>query len=304
MVLSHAHIDHAGRLPFLVRQGYQGTIWCTPATRDLCAVMLADSAHIQEKDAEFLAQAGQGVHRAAVCDAAQHADDRADDRCSVPQTVRCGSRGSRVLRRRRAHPRLGLGGAGLHRGQQRRGGWSSPETSAGPGCRSSAIPSRPMVRTSSSWNRRTAIVPRIHRRCAGAAGCSDSRNRSTRRPGSDSGIRGGTNAGAGVRPPRACRGGCDSLDPDLHRQPAGDRHDVGVRDASRHVRSRRRYGTNGSANCSDSSSCTTRVMSRSRRRSRRMHGPMVIIAASGMAESGADPCTISHKARLIRGTRC
>lgn len=59
IVLSHAHIDHAGRLPFLVRNGYQGTIWCTPATRDLCAVMLADSAHIQEKDAEFLARRGK-----------------------------------------------------------------------------------------------------------------------------------------------------------------------------------------------------------------------------------------------------
>ena len=59
IVLSHAHIDHAGRLPFLIREGYQGTIWCTPATRDLCAVMLADSAHIQEKDAEFLARHGR-----------------------------------------------------------------------------------------------------------------------------------------------------------------------------------------------------------------------------------------------------
>lgn len=54
VVLSHAHIDHSGRLPFLVAQGYTKTIWATPATRDLCAVMLADSAHIQEKDAEFL----------------------------------------------------------------------------------------------------------------------------------------------------------------------------------------------------------------------------------------------------------
>lgn len=56
VVLSHAHIDHAGRLPFLVAQGYTRTIWSTSATRDLCAVMLADSAHIQEKDAEFLAK--------------------------------------------------------------------------------------------------------------------------------------------------------------------------------------------------------------------------------------------------------
>jgi metallo-beta-lactamase family protein len=59
VVLSHAHIDHAGRLPYLARHGYDGTIWCTPATRDLCAVMLADSAHIQEKDAEFLARRGK-----------------------------------------------------------------------------------------------------------------------------------------------------------------------------------------------------------------------------------------------------
>ena len=56
VVLSHAHIDHAGRLPYLVRQGYQNTIFATPATRDLCAVMLADSAHIQERDAEFMAR--------------------------------------------------------------------------------------------------------------------------------------------------------------------------------------------------------------------------------------------------------
>jgi metallo-beta-lactamase family protein len=56
VVLSHAHIDHAGRLPLLTRHGYHGPIYCTAATRDLCAVMLADSAHIQEKDADFLAR--------------------------------------------------------------------------------------------------------------------------------------------------------------------------------------------------------------------------------------------------------
>jgi metallo-beta-lactamase family protein len=56
VVLSHAHIDHAGRLPFLVREGYDGPIHATAATRDLCAIMLADSAHIQVKDAEFLSR--------------------------------------------------------------------------------------------------------------------------------------------------------------------------------------------------------------------------------------------------------
>lgn len=56
VVLSHAHIDHSGRLPYLIAEGYSKTIWATSATRDLAAIMLADSAHIQERDAEFLAK--------------------------------------------------------------------------------------------------------------------------------------------------------------------------------------------------------------------------------------------------------
>src|SRR6266699_1289866 len=50
VVLSHAHVDHCGNLPNLVRQGFAGPIYCTPATRDLVAIMLADSARIQEED--------------------------------------------------------------------------------------------------------------------------------------------------------------------------------------------------------------------------------------------------------------
>jgi metallo-beta-lactamase family protein len=60
VVLSHAHIDHSGRLPYLVREGYSKTIFATAATRDLCAVMLADSAHIQESDARHLAKNQKG----------------------------------------------------------------------------------------------------------------------------------------------------------------------------------------------------------------------------------------------------
>jgi len=54
VLLSHAHIDHCGNLPNLVRQGFAGPIYCTPATRALAAVMLGDAAKIQEEDAAYL----------------------------------------------------------------------------------------------------------------------------------------------------------------------------------------------------------------------------------------------------------
>jgi metallo-beta-lactamase family protein len=54
VVLSHAHIDHSGNLPNLVKQGYENSIYSTFATRDLCLLMLKDTAHIQKKDAEYL----------------------------------------------------------------------------------------------------------------------------------------------------------------------------------------------------------------------------------------------------------
>ena len=54
IVLSHAHIDHSGRLPAFVKAGYRGPIYATPATRDLCEVMLRDSAFLQARDVEYV----------------------------------------------------------------------------------------------------------------------------------------------------------------------------------------------------------------------------------------------------------
>ena len=54
VVLSHAHIDHSGRIPLLTKSGFNGRIICTRATFDVCHYLLADSAHIQESDADYL----------------------------------------------------------------------------------------------------------------------------------------------------------------------------------------------------------------------------------------------------------
>jgi metallo-beta-lactamase family protein len=54
LVLSHAHLDHSGNIPTLVKRGFHGDIFCTPATRDLSSVMLRDAALIQDQDARYI----------------------------------------------------------------------------------------------------------------------------------------------------------------------------------------------------------------------------------------------------------
>ena len=66
VLLTHAHLDHSGYVPLLYRQGYRGHIHATPATCDLCAILLPDSGHIQEEDAAFLNRHGYTKHEPAM----------------------------------------------------------------------------------------------------------------------------------------------------------------------------------------------------------------------------------------------
>lgn len=66
VVLTHAHIDHSGYLPLLVRNGFRGRIYCSKATRDLCEILLPDCAHLQEEEANYANRRGYSKHRPAL----------------------------------------------------------------------------------------------------------------------------------------------------------------------------------------------------------------------------------------------
>ena len=66
VIVTHAHIDHTGRIPLLVKQGFRGNIYCTRLTGELMSIMLRDSAHIQESDARWKNQKGRRAGQPAV----------------------------------------------------------------------------------------------------------------------------------------------------------------------------------------------------------------------------------------------
>ena len=101
VVLSHAHIDHSGALPILCRSGYTGPIYATPATRDLCAVMLEDAAMIQAADARYLNRKIEREHvdaepiAPALRRRRRRARARPDDRGALPPSAAHRRRASR-----------------------------------------------------------------------------------------------------------------------------------------------------------------------------------------------------------------
>ena len=66
VVLTHAHIDHTGYLPLFVKNGFSGKVYCSEATRDLCQILLPDSAHLQEEEAAYANKRGFSKHHPAL----------------------------------------------------------------------------------------------------------------------------------------------------------------------------------------------------------------------------------------------
>lgn len=66
LILTHAHIDHAGLIPRFVKDGFKGKIYCTPPTQDLCEILLKDSGHLMEEEAEFLNKHKKSKHDPAL----------------------------------------------------------------------------------------------------------------------------------------------------------------------------------------------------------------------------------------------
>jgi len=89
VILTHAHIDHSGYIPRLVKEGFAGPVFCSPATLELCRILLPDSGHLQEEDARFANRHGFSKHRPAL---PLYTMQEAEDCLPQFRTVKAGQR--------------------------------------------------------------------------------------------------------------------------------------------------------------------------------------------------------------------
>jgi len=89
VILTHAHLDHSGYLPRLVKEGFTGPVYCSAGTRELCRILLPDSGHLQEEEARYANRAGFSKHHPAL---PLYTLQDADDCLKQFETVKVGSR--------------------------------------------------------------------------------------------------------------------------------------------------------------------------------------------------------------------
>ena len=166
LLLTHAHIDHSGRIPYLYKNGYRGLIYTTDATRDLCAIMLEDSAHIQEQEAEWKNRKAMRSGAAMIEPDYTVEDAQNVMKQFVPcpyeawQTLFDGEQGRIEMRFTDVGHLLGSASISLRvtePGARRRSSYS-PATSATCTSRSSRIRPTPATPTTSSWSPPTATA--------------------------------------------------------------------------------------------------------------------------------------------------
>ncbi len=88
VILTHAHMDHSGYLPLLVRNGFSGSIYCTPATFDLCKILLPDSAKLQEEEARYANKKGYSKHKPAL---PLYSSEDVDKALKLFKPIECGT---------------------------------------------------------------------------------------------------------------------------------------------------------------------------------------------------------------------